>query len=253
MRGRSFFSGGNPVINAMTNKASALADTSAKPMTLNGTVNKVIILFLLVVLSATFTWKLALPRPELTSTLMIVGAVGGFITALITIFSPARANIFSIIYVLFEGLLLGGLSAFFEQIVPGIVFQAVMLTFAVFGVMLFLYKARILKATPGFIKGVVIATGGIALFYIINLIIGAFGGHTVNLFEMGWTGVIIQLVIVGVAALNLIIDFHTIEEGIAQGAPQKMEWYAAFGLMVTLIWLYIEILRLLLILAANRD
>ena len=232
-----------------------ITEPSAVPMTVQGTINKTILLFLLTFFSATITWKLAIPRPELTSTLAIVGVIGGLALGIFTIFSPKAAKYTSIFYVLFEGLFLGAISAWFNSIVPGIVWQAILLTFAVFGVMLFLYKAKILKASPGFVKGIVIATGGLAVFYIGILVVNLFGGNfnwTNSLISMGIWGIVIQLFIVGLAALNLILDFNFIEQGSAQGMPQYMEWYGAFSLMVTLIWLYIEILRLLFIIAASR-
>jgi uncharacterized YccA/Bax inhibitor family protein len=129
----------------------------------------------------------------------------------------------------------------------GIVFQAVFLTFAVFAVMLLMYKLKILKASAGFVKMVMIATGGIMLYYLVAL--GAsFFGADFTVFAMGGFGLVVQIVIVAIAALNLILDFNFIEQGAARGLPQKMEWYGAFGLMVTLIWLYFEILRLLALL-----
>lgn len=224
-----------------------MPEASAVPMTIQGTINKTGLLFLLMVLTATFTWRLSYAGNALANTLMYVGLIGGLIAAFATIFAKNHRYIFAPIYALFEGLFLGAISAFFNQMTSGIVFQAVILTFAVFAVMLFMYKAKILKASAGFVKGIVMATGGIMLFYIIS-IVGSFFGLQISVYNMGPLGIVIQLVIVAVAALNLILDFNFIEKGAANGLPKKMEWYGAFGLMVTLVWLYLEILRLLSIL-----
>jgi len=227
-----------------------LSEASAIPMTIQGTVNKTSILFLLMILTATFTWKLAYAGNTMANSLMYVGLIGGLIAAIVTIFAKNIRHITAPIYALLEGLFLGSISAMFNQMMSGIVLQAVMLTFAVFIVMLIMYKTRILKASPKFIKGVTMATGGIFLFYIASWI-GSFFGLNISTGNMGLIGIVIQVVIVAVAALNLILDFNYIEKGAAQGLPKKMEWMGAFGLMVTLVWLYLEILRLLAILNRN--
>lgn len=218
-------------------------------MTINGTVNKMIISLLIVVVTAVLSWKFAMSGGGLT--LMYVGLIGGLVTALVTIFKPTAAAISTPIYAAFEGLFLGTISAFFNAMIPGIVFQAVGLTFGVAFVLLIAYRAGIIKATSGFKRGIIVATGGVAIFYIVS-IIGSFFGGGINLFAMGWLGIGIQLVIVVIAALNLILDFDIVERSAAAGAPKVMEWYGAFGIMVTLIWLYLEILKLLALLS-GRD
>lgn len=241
------FKSSNPAMRAMD---KTMPEASAVPMTIQGTINKTTILFLLMILTATITWKLAYAGNVIASTLMTVGLIGGLAAALITIFAKNIRHITAPIYALFEGLFLGAISAFFNQATSGIVFQAVILTFAVFAVMLIMYKTKILKASPGFVKGLVMATGGVMLFYIVS-IVGSFFGLQLSVFSMGPLGIVIQLVIVAIAALNLILDFNFIEKGAAQGLPKKMEWYGAFGLMLTLVWLYLEILRLLALFSRN--
>jgi len=157
---------------------------------------------------------------------------------------PRRAPISAPIYAVCEGLFLGGITAIFDRSYPGIAIQAVSLTFAVMFVMLLAYKSGIIRATRGFKLGVIAATGGIALVYLVNMVMSLFF-HTQMSFLYSSTpvGIGISLFIVVVAALNLIIDFDMIENAARVGAPKYMEWYGAFGLMVTLIWLYLEILR----------
>ena len=177
---------------------------------------------------------------------MIGGALGGFVVALVTVFKKTWAPLSAPVYALLEGLFLGGISAVFERSYPGIAVQAISLTFAVMFVMLLAYKFGVIRATRGFKLGVIAATGGIALVYVVNMVMSLFF-HTNMAFLYSSTplGIGISLVIVVIAALNLIIDFDMIETAARMGAPKYMEWYGAFGLMVTLVWLYLEILRLL--------
>lgn len=239
----------NPAMRALEKEAPI---ASAEAMTVQGTVNKTGVLFLLILLTSTITWKLVSVGNALAGTLMWVGLIGGLAMALFTIFAKKHVHITAPIYALFEGLFLGAISAYFNQMFyPGIVIQAVMLTFAVFIIMLMLYKFQILKASPGFVKGIVMATGGIMLFYLVSIGL-SFAGIDISVFSMGPLGIVIQVVIVAIAALNLILDFNFIEKGSAQGLPKKMEWYGAFGLVVTLVWLYLEILRLLALLSSRN-
>ncbi|MBN2893322.1 MAG: Bax inhibitor-1/YccA family protein [Bacteroidales bacterium] len=238
----------NPAMRAFEKEMPV---ASAEAMTVQGTVNKTALLFLLIILTATITWKLTMVGNALAMTLMWVGLIGGLAMALFTIFAKKHVHITAPIYALFEGLFLGAISAIFNSMLPGVVIQAVFLTLAVFFIMLMLYKFKILKASSGFIKGVVMATGGIMLFYLGSIVARMFGVD-ISVFSMGPLGIVIQVVIVIIAALNLVLDFNFIEQGSAQGLPKKMEWYGAFGLAVTLIWLYLEILRLLIIIAGRR-
>jgi uncharacterized YccA/Bax inhibitor family protein len=163
----------------------------------------------------------------------------------VTVFKKSRAGVTAPIYALLEGLLLGGLSAIFEAQYPGIVIQAVGLTFGTLFCLLVAYTSRMIKVTQNFRLGVFAATGGIALFYLASMVLGFFGIHIPYIHEGGLIGIGFSLFIVVIAALNLVLDFDFIEQAAAQGAPRYMEWYGAFGLIVTLVWLYIEILRLL--------
>jgi uncharacterized YccA/Bax inhibitor family protein len=183
---------------------------------------------------------------------MIGGAIGGLITALITTFSPRRAAMTAPIYAVFEGLFLGAVSAMFEAMYPGLVMRAVSLTFGVFFIMLLLYRSGTIRATEKFKTVIFAATGGIALVYLGSFIAGLFGVNVSFLHGNSMLSIGISLFVVVVAALNLILDFDMITQGTNARAPKYMEWYGAFGLMVTLIWLYLEMLRLLSKLA-SRD
>ncbi len=178
---------------------------------------------------------------------MVGGAIGGFILAMVTAFKKEWAPITAPIYAFLQGLFLGGISAIYNARTNGIVLQAVMLTFGVMAAMLFLYQSRVIRVTPGFVKGIAAATLGIALFYIASLVLSFFGipALTQIINSSSTLGIGLSIFIVCIAALNLVLDFAMIEVGVANRGPKYMEWYCAFALMVTLIWLYLEILRLL--------
>jgi len=231
---------GNPSLNSGT--FETISVRQGPVMTVTGTVSKTSILLLLVILGATFTWNI---QSGLSSGLMIGGAIGGFIVALITIFKKEWSPVTAPIYAILEGLFLGGISAVYNAQFQGIVLQAVMLTFGVMAAMLFLYQSGIIKVTEKFRMGVFAATGGIALVYIVSMVLGFFGIHIPFIQGGGAFGIGFSLIVVGIAALNLVMDFDTVDRGVAAGAPRYMEWYCGFGLMVTLIWLYLELLRLL--------
>ncbi len=234
--------------------------SSAETMTVNGTVNKTALMLLLLVAAAVYTWNkyfdAAVTNPEAALSAvgpwLLVGGIGGFITVLVTVFRPQSSGISAPIYAVFEGLLLGGISAIFESMYHGIVMRAVALTLAVFAAMLFLYKSRIIKVTKKFMLGVFAATAGIALVYLVSFIAGFFGAQFGFLYGNSNFSIGFSLVVVAVAALNLVLDFAFIERASESGAPKYMEWYGAFGLMVTLVWLYLEILRLLSKLASRN-
>jgi uncharacterized YccA/Bax inhibitor family protein len=217
-------------------------------MSIQGTVNKALLLVLCVLITAAWTWNIfyRAMNPQAVMPLLGVGAIGGLIVALVTVFKQTWAPVTAPIYALLEGLVIGGVSSVAEAQFPGIVIQAVGLTFGTCLALLLAYKSRLIRATENFKLGVVAATGGIALFYVITLILGLFGVRIPLIYQSGPVGIIFSLVVVVIAALNLVLDFDFIEQGAASGAPRFMEWYAAFGLMVTLIWLYLEILRLLM-------
>jgi len=237
----------NPALSEQIFAKSKTSEAS-QVMTIEGTTNRALLMLLLVVLGALYTWRLFYQGPDPSSALgwMAVGGIGGFITALVVIFAPRTAPITAPIYSVLQGLLLGGLSAFIAAEYTGaIVIQAISLTFATFFLMLLMYRSGTIKATHKFRRGVFAATGAIAMLYLISFISRLFGYNMGFIHDGGTLSIIISLVIVGVAALNLILDFDFIERGAAMGTPKHMEWYGAFGLMVTLIWLYIEFLRLL--------
>jgi uncharacterized YccA/Bax inhibitor family protein len=220
---------------------------AASRMTLSGTVNKTGILLVLAVASASWTWYRFMESGDFASVggLLMVGAIGGFICAMVTVFKKEWSPVLAPVYALLEGLVLGGISAVTNVRYPGIAIQAVGLTFGVMFALLFLYSSRIIKVTQKFRLGVIAATGGIMLFYLAQMVLGFFGVHFFALNGSGMLSIGISLFICAIAALNLVLDFDFIERGVNYGAPKFMEWYAAFGLMVTLVWLYLEILRLL--------
>ena len=234
--------------------------TSDGVMTVNGTVNKTALMLFLVVASAVFTWNKFFdavninPQAGYSAVVpwLAIGGIGGFITVLVTVFRPQSSGISAPIYAVFEGLLLGGLSAIFESMYNGVVMRAVALTLAVFAAMLFFYKTGIIKVTQKFILGVFAATAGIAVIYVVSFIAGLFGAQFGFLYGSSNFSIIFSLVVVAVAALNLVLDFSFIERAAGAGAPKYMEWYGAFGLMVTLVWLYLEILRLLVKVAGRN-
>lgn len=234
----------NPALNEKAFKGQVAL---GEAMTLQGTVNKTGLLLLCVVATAAWTWGLSLSdRPYAALPWMMGGLIGGLIVALVTIFKKEWSPVTAPIYALLEGLVLGGISAIFEKSYPGVAIQAVGLTFGTLFVMLLAYKSGIVRATQGFKIGVIAATGGIAVFYLIEMILGSFFHIQVSAINgSGPWGIAFSLFVVIIAALNLVLDFDLIETGVNNGAPKYMEWYGAFALMVTLIWLYLEILRLL--------
>lgn len=250
------FKTSNPILNKKTFGDARTID-SANVMTINGTINKVIISILLVFIGAMYVWNIAASFPvegmrSAVQPYMYGGMIGGLVTFFIVMFAPSIRMITVPIYALLEGLFLGGLSAFFEVMFPGIVIQAVGLTFFVLFAMLFAYRTGMIKVTKKFAAGVFAATAGIFLLYLVSWILSIFG---VNLGILGGTSMIslgITAFIAVIAALNLVLDFEMIVQGAKAKAPKSMEWYGAFGLLVTLVWLYITLLRLLAIIA-SRD
>ncbi|MCX5889514.1 MAG: Bax inhibitor-1/YccA family protein [Deltaproteobacteria bacterium] len=238
----------NPALGANTFSGLGRVARTEEAMSIQGTTNKALLLLLCVLITAAWAWSIFFQSGNAAAVapLMGVGAIAGFIVALVTIFKPAWAGVTAPIYALLEGLFIGGLSSIAEAQYPGIVIQAVGLTFGTCLALLLAYKSGLIRATEGFKRGIVAATGGICLFYLVSLILGLFGVRIPGVFGNGPVGIIFSLVVVTIAALNLVLDFDFIEQGAAQGAPKYMEWYGAFGLMVTLIWLYLEILRLLI-------
>jgi uncharacterized YccA/Bax inhibitor family protein len=222
------------------------AATAEGAMTLQGTTTKSFLLVLLATFSAAFTWREYMSgNTAILTPAILVGGIVGFIIAMVTIFKPRLAPVTAPLYAVFEGLLLGAISARYEQRWAGLPIQAVGLTFMVFLAMLTVYRTGIIKVTDKFRFGVVAATGGIMLFYVLSIVLSLFGVRIPMVHEAGVIGIGFSLIVVGVAALNLVLDFDFIERGVAARAPRYMEWYGAFGLLVTLVWLYLEMLRLL--------
>mgnify|MGYP000704674917 CR=1 FL=1 len=255
----------NPALNANV-FAKAQSFGSGAVMTLQGTVNKCFILLGILVVSASWVWgKAVQPAPifegvegasggisPAIGAFVAVGLIGGFITAIITIFKKQWAGITAPVYAFFEGLLLGGISAIFELQYPGIVMQAVSLTFGTLFCLLAAYKSGLIKVTENFKLGVVAATGAICMIYFVNIIMGFFGASIPMIHSSGLMGIGFSLFVVAIASMNLVLDFDFIEKGASMGVPKYMEWYGAFGLLVTLVWLYLEMLRLLSKLANRR-
>lgn len=224
-----------------------LVDASAR-MTLNGTINKTGILLLCAIATASWTWSRFLTTQDLSfvGPAITLGALGGLVFALVTVFKKEWSRVTAPVYALLEGLVLGGVSAIFELRYPGIAMEAVALTFGTLLVMLLAYKSGLIKVTEKLRMGIVAATGAIFLFYLLLFVFSLFHIPLFStVYGSGMIGLIFSFVVVGVAALNLVLDFDFIERGVAAGAPKYMEWYASFGIMVTLVWLYLEMLRLL--------
>lgn len=247
---------GNPTLNNSTfDMFRSESHESSNSMTIQGAATKTLILLGLCVGTASLTWGMVKGQniPQAVPWL-IGGAIGGFVMGMVTAFKPTWSPVTAPLYALAEGLFLGGISAIFEMRFEGIVFQALLATFGTAFALLMAYQTGIIKATENFKLGVFAATGGIGIMYLAMWIMSMFGMR-VNLMAMGGWGIAISAVVVIVAALNLVLDFDFIEEAANRGAPKYCEWYGAFGLMTTLVWLYIEILRLLAMIAgrANND
>ena len=247
MRGNHLsFRSGNPTLGKATFKTIKRTDGGGPVvrddvMTIKGTVDKTAISLLLMLFAGYFSFSAD------SMIYIISGGIGGFIIALITVFKKEWSPITVPLYAMLEGLMLGGISFMYGQLYEGIVFNAIMITISILICLLFAYRSGIIAATENFKLGVFAATGGVFLVYVISFIASFFGAGfsfldptNGSLFSIG-----VSLVVVVIAALNLVLDFDFIEEGAEKGAPKYMEWYGAFGLLVTLVWLYLEILRLL--------
>ena len=222
-------------------------DSGMRPeMTVNGAVNKTFILLGVMVVTAMFSWMYA------SSTMMWVGAIGGLVMVFATIWKKEYSPILAPIYALFEGLFLGSVSQFYALAAySGIVFNAVLLTSTILLMMLFIYKTGLIKVTQKFRMGVVMATGAVLVVYILSWVLNMFGMSVPYLHDGGMIGMGISLVIIGIASLNLLLDFDNFERGEQAREPEYMEWFSAMGLLITLVWLYIEILRFLAIFAGD--
>lgn len=234
----------NPALN--DNVFRGVPGAFGESMSLAGTVNKTGILLLCAIAGAAWTWhEFMLGYAATVMTLLWVGTLGGLVFALVTVFKKEWSPVTAPIYSVLEGLAMGGISAALNVRFPGIAIEAVSLTFGTLLVLLMAYRSGVIRVTAKFRLGVVAATGAIMLFYVMEMLLGFFGIRFATINGSGPIGIGISLVIVVVAALNLVLDFDFIEHGVQMGAPKYMEWYGAFGLMVTLVWLYLEMLRLL--------
>ncbi|OAZ48742.1 Bax inhibitor-1/YccA family membrane protein [Paenibacillus polymyxa] len=227
-------------------------EASEQRMTIGGTVNKTLLLLVLLIVSASITWYMTYQGTIEVLSLMTAGFIGMAGIALAISFFPKTAPLLSPVYAILSGFALGGVSAFMEYEYPGIVVNSILLTVGILFLMLFMYTQRIIKVTRGFISFVVLCTMAIFLVTLVDFILNFFGMNVPYIHETGWVGIGISLFIVIIAALNLLVDFNFIEEQADQGAPKYMEWYGAFALLVTLVWLYVRILDLLAKLS-NRD
>lgn len=246
----------NPVLSRLAEAARDTLSTTARGdvMTRAGTAGKSIVLLVLCAFSASFTWtQVAGGNTAIVMPALLVGGLGGFIMAMVVSFKPNTAPITAPIYAVLEGLVLGAISALFNARYAGLPQQAVLLTFAVALGVFTLYRMNILKATEGFRRMVVGATIGIAVFYLVNIVLTMFGVNMGYTMSSSPIAIGINLVIAGVAAMNLVLNFDDIDQAVRMGAPKRMEWYGAFGLMVTLVWLYLELLRLLARMQGRRN
>ncbi len=254
----AIFKSGNPTLTEkMFDKSLELDASLQGSMTVRGAINKFGFMMVMLIAGAAYNWHLYEElRQDTMQTLMYVGIFGGLVTAIAISFKPNWAPFLAPLYALLEGLFIGGISvimnAAFAKSYPGLVMQAVGLTFGVAISMFVLYNFRIIKATERFKSVIFTATLGIGIFYLLTMVLGFFGINISFMHDSSLLSIGISLFVVGIAALNLILDFDMIEQGAERGAPKFMEWYGAFGLMVTIVWLYIEMLRLLSKLA-GRD
>lgn len=243
----ALFKSGNPALGEKTFARLATVADADDAMTLQGTVNRIAFLLVLVFAGAMFTWSLFNRTGNFASVVLFFygGLIGAFVVAIVMAFKKPWAPYLSMLYAALEGLALGGLSALLDASYPGVAFQALLLTFGILTVLLAAYTSRLIRATENFKLVIVSATGGIAVYYLISFVLSFFGVRAPLIHDNSWIGIGFTLVVVIIAALNLVVDFDFVEKGVEQGAPKYMEWYAAFGILVTLVWLYIELLRLL--------
>jgi len=245
---RSMMRTGNPTLTANTFTRVGVSDNA---MTIQGTVNKTMLSLLLLVITASWVWEKTMTTGMIPP-VAILGSFVAFAVAIVTVFKKEWSPVTAPVYAGLKGLLVGGLSAYFEKQFPGIVMQAVALTFGTLFSLLVAYRSGLIKPTENFKLGIFAATGGICVIYLVSMVLGFFGKSVPMIHSSGPVGILFSLFVVVIAALNLVLDFDFIEQGAERGAPKYMEWYASFGLMVTLIWLYIEILRLLAKLYSRR-
>ncbi len=247
----AIFKSGNPTLTEKMFDKSLEMDASLQgTMTVRGAINKFGFMMLMLIAGAAYNWHLFEElKQDTMNVLMMVGIFGGLITAIAISFKPNWAPFLAPLYALLEGLFIGGISvimnAAFAKSYPGLVMQAVGLTFGVAISMFILYNFRVINATERFKSVIFTATLGIGIFYLLTMVLRLFGVNVSFMYDSSMLSIGISLFVVAIAALNLILDFDMIEQGAERGAPKFMEWYGAFGLMVTIVWLYIEMLKLL--------
>lgn len=247
----AIFKSGNPTLTQkMFDKSLSIESDVQGTMSVRGTINKFGFLMIMIIAGAAYNWHMFEEGKQATvTTLMMVGIFGGLITAIAISFKPNWASYLAPLYGLLEGLFIGGISAIlnaaFAEKYPGLIMQAVGLTFGVAIAMFLLYNFRVIKATERFKSVIFTSTLGIGIFYLLTMVLNLFGVNVGFMNDSSLLSIGISLFIVAIAALNLIMDFDMIEQGAERGAPKFMEWYGAFGLLITLVWLYLEILRLL--------
>ncbi len=253
----ALFNTGNPTLSEKV-FSKTLGQQDAGVMSVRGTMSKFILLLFMMIAGATYTWTMYnAGKVDTLSTLTWTGAIGGFVCVLVMCFRPQSSKYLAPLYSILEGFFLGGISVIVNGALakkyPNVVFMAVGVTFAVAIAMFLLYSFRIIKPTEKFKSVVVSATFGIALFYLAVMVLRMFHVSMPFMYNSSPLGIGISLFVIAIAALNLIIDFGRIEDGAQMGAPKFMEWYSAFGLLVTIVWLYIEVLKLFMRLANNRS
>ena len=249
----------NPVLSEKIFRTNQATSASTGTMTVKGTATKSLILILMILAGAMYTWKIAYAaiNPASLQPWMWGGVIGGFVVAMIISFKPIWAQYLAPIYAVLEGLFLGAISAVFSQAfaatAPGIVMNATLLTILTAVVMLIIYRTNLIKVDGKFARIMTIAIGAIALYYLVSMVLSLFGVNLTMLHNSGPLSIGISLVIIGVAAFSLLMDYEFIVRASESGAPKYMEWYGAFGLMVTLVWLYLEILKILAKFAGNPE
>jgi uncharacterized YccA/Bax inhibitor family protein len=254
----AIFKSGNPTLTQkMFDKSIHLEANMQGTMSVRGAINKFGFLMVMIIAGAAYNWHMFEQGQTSTmNALMITGIIGGLITAIAISFKPNWAGYLAPLYGLLEGLFIGGISAIFNtafaESYPGLVMQAVGLTFGVAIAMFLLYNFRIIKVTEKLKSVIIMATVGIGVFYLLAMLLRLFGVNISFMHDSSLLSIGISIFIVAIAALNLLLDFDMIEQGAERGAPKFMEWYGAFGLLVTLVWLYLEILRLLSKLASDK-
>ena len=248
------FKSGNPTLSEKAFKNTIYIDTE-NAMTVKGTLNKFGFMFLMLMGTAYYSWKEYAGGGDVQP-LIWGGAIGGLVVALVIMFKKEWSPYLAPLYALLEGLFIGAISAYYNEAfagkMPNIIMNAVGLTFGTAISMYLLYSFKIIQATEKFKAIIFTATAGIAVFYLIAMVVRMFGVEMAFLHEGSLMGIGFSLVVVAIAALNLILDFDMMEKGAEAGAPKYMEWYGAFGLMVTIVWLYLEILRLLSKLSSRK-